>query len=78
MDFIESLQQEISIAIGDASSEDLDYKKLDIKSCININDVEKLIKFNEILEQVKYCNSCFQDQKIDDIISKTKAVLNKI
>lgn len=78
LEFIKNLQANISTKIGDTASEDLDYEKLDITHCNNSDVLTQLQKYWTILEEVKYCNACFEGEKIDDIVEQAKDALNSL
>ena len=78
LEFVETLQANVGIAIGNTAFEDLDYAKLDIKHCDNTDTLIQLQKYWEIFEEVKYCNACFEGEKIDEIVEQVKDALNSL
>ena len=78
VDFIENLQTEISIKLANVVNKENISRKNDLGIVINMDDVTKLSIYQDILTQVVNCNSCFEGYKIEDVVEKTKTLLNRL
>ena len=77
-EFIEDLQHQISNKIAKLSNKKNSYRKYDFGDIYDANDILKLKTYQDILEQIRYCNPCLEDFKIEDVIQKIKSLLNKL
>lgn len=71
-DYIQSLQVQVDKKIASHINRKMASDKNDLGLQFNSEDYWELAIYNEILEQIKYCNSCFEDFDIDDIVSSIK------
>lgn len=77
-DDIQSLQDQIQVAIKKCINKEKAARKKDLAYKFNQFDYTKLIFYSEILEKALNCNPCLGDTKIEDVVSKTKTLLNNI
>lgn len=77
-EFIEDLQHQISDKIAKLSNKKNSYRKYDFGDIYDANDILKLQTYSKILENIRACNPCFEGTKIEDVIQKIKALLNKL
>lgn len=78
VDFIENLQAEISIKLASVVNKENISRKNDLGYSVNMDDATRLSFYKEILNQVVNCNSCFEGYKIEDVVEKTKTLLNRL
>lgn len=76
--FLSDLQQKIDRVLAKKINKKLMSAKFDLNYCFQDDVYLKLVEYNNILERVKNCDSCFKDYKIEDIVSFIKNTLNKI
>lgn len=50
-------------------------RKYDFAPSVNSSDVLKLSDYNSILTELIYCNDCFEETSIEDVIQKIKNIL---
>lgn len=50
-------------------------RKYDFAPPVNSSDVLKLAGYNSILTELIYCNDCFEETSIEDVIQKIKNIL---
>lgn len=74
-DFIEGIQSQIDLKIAEYSRKKNNNRKYNISFINKDNGILQLQNYKNILEQIIYCNSCFQSIKIEDVIQKTKSLL---
>lgn len=78
VEYIESLQEEIHGAMAKYIKKYDGNRKNDLGYIFDTTDYTKLSVYNKILDQVKYCNSCFGSQDISSIVSRIKTLISKI
>lgn len=79
LDFINSLQKQISQKIARFSNREYASRKNDLALCLKNKDIcDKLEIYNEILEEIKWCNKCFHCFKPEDVVFAIKMNLNKL
>lgn len=76
--FIQSLQNKVDSKVAKAINKLLASKKNDLSLCFNEEVVWKLNIYFNILEQIKYCNACFEEQDVEEIISLVDNTLNQL
>lgn len=76
--FIKNLQDQIDKKVARSVNGLLASKKNDLSLCFNEEKVWKLGMYYNILEQIKYCNSCLEDFDTKEIIDLTKTQLTSI
>jgi len=77
LDFIENLQTTLSQKMAAEISKKRLSEANDLGLCFNHTTYWELYMWNSILEQIKYCNSCFAGYDIETIVSKIKNTLSE-
>lgn len=76
VDFVQNLQISLDRKVAKEANRYRASQKNDLGIEINKEKINKLFTYNMILEQIKYCNSCFEGMKIEPIVGKIKSTLN--
>lgn len=77
--YIKNLQKQVDKKVAKSVNALLASKKNDLALCFNEEVVWKLGMYYNILEQISYCNSCFDDGiTIEEVINLTKNQLTLI
>ena len=77
-DFIKDLQNKISKSVGNKIFKKYLSSKFDVPFCFDNDLYLNILEYNNILERIKNCDSCFGDYKIEEIISVIKNKINKL
>lgn len=73
--FIENLQSQIYTKLAYVTNRDLANIKYNLGMECDVLDFQMLDEYAEILDKILQCTTCFQGQKIEDVVSQIK---NKI
>jgi len=75
LDVIQDIQIQVDKKIARQVNKFRASKKNDLSLCDNQEDIWRLSVYKDILNQITFCNSCFKDYKIQDIINSVKSEL---
>jgi len=76
LDFIENLQVQIDKTLSAKINRERISKQNDLGICFNEENYRELDIYNRILTQIKYCNSCFENEDIEQVIGLVKNTIN--
>jgi hypothetical protein len=76
--YIEELQDSVDSRVARAINKLLASKRNDLALCFNEEAVWKLGIYFNILQNIKMCNSCFNDMDVEEIISLVYNELNRV
>lgn len=71
-DFIQNLQNQVDRKVAKQINKLRASHKNDLGLCFNEEVVWKLSMYYNILEEIKYCNACFEEMEIENIINLVK------
>lgn len=74
--FVQNLQISVDKKVAKEANKFRASQKNDLGIKIDREQINKLFTYNQILEQIKYCNSCFEGMDIENIVGKIKSELN--
>lgn len=74
--FIQTLREQVSKEVSKKVNRYVAMRSHDLAANLDTMSLFKLVKYNEILEQVLYCNSCYAAYSPEDIVSIVKNTIN--
>lgn len=77
LEFVQQVQNQLSRKIAAISKSEMYSAKNDLGCKTNKESFEALVDFNNILTEIQYCNPCYSEFCIGEIISSAKAEINK-
>ncbi len=77
IDFVQNLQVEMGRKVSKEVNKYRASEKNDLGVKIKREQIENLYTYYNILEQIKYCNSCFEGMNIEEIVGKIKNKINE-
>lgn len=75
-EYLRSVQDDISKKLALFTNKDLKNSVYNLGLNPNIDKYDVIWEYWEILEKITECNSCYNNQKIEDIITNIKNQLN--
>lgn len=73
---ISDIQTSLDSKIAKEANKKRASKKNNLSLKFNRENYKRLVTYNNILEEIKYCNSCYGDYDIHDILNLAKTALN--
>ncbi len=77
-DFIKNLQDQVSRKIAKTVNKENQNRKYDLGEEINEEGIIKLTYYNNLLERLLKCDSCFKGYDPEDIVNIVKKNLNRL
>ena len=77
-DFISSIKDTINQTLAKTVNKMNSNRKFDLDLNFNKEEVLKLTRYNQILERVLKCDSCYKDMNAADIVDVVKTTINRI
>ncbi len=75
---IEDMQKAIDKKIATVVNKEYRSKRNDLGYCLDEESYTKLVWLNDILEQIKSCNSCYEEFSMEGIANLIKDYKNKL
>jgi hypothetical protein len=75
-DVIQDIQALVGKKLAKLANNALSNKKYDLGGEIDTESYLKLASYNDILEGVAYCNSCYSEEGVEEIIDIVKRQIN--
>lgn len=73
--YVENLQNQIDRKVAKVSRTENEAKRNDLSCKINPQAFKNLNRYNNILEEIKFCNPCFSSYEFEDIVNLIKREL---
>jgi len=77
-DFISGIQDQVNLALAKTVNKINSNRKFDLDLNFDEEELMKLISYNNILERVSKCASCYKDMSPADIVDVILTTINKI
>lgn len=75
--FIENLQNQVDKSLAKAINRQNASRKRDLNIPFDQENFLKLSQYNDILEKIKHCSSCYKNMNLANVVMAIKTVINK-
>lgn len=76
LDFVQNLQNQVASSMANRINTKRISEKNDLGKCFNQEAFWKLNIYNQILQEISYCDACFGSYNIEDITGLVKNAIN--
>lgn len=77
-DFITNLKNQVDLVLAKTMNKENSNRKFDLGLNFNQEEIIKLTRYNQILDRVLNCASCYKNMNVADIVDVVKTNINRI